>query len=113
MTQSERLLHRIAGHITNSGYRYLAHAVDLARELSPSPFRRLTTTLYPLVADRFAVSHETVTRSIARAVQDIWLNGDRDVLEEIAGRQLAGKPSPGEVIYFLATYLNDRNGITS
>ena len=22
MTQSERLLHRIAGHITNSGYRY-------------------------------------------------------------------------------------------
>ena len=65
------------------------------------------------MADRFAVSHETVTRSIARAVQDIWLNGDRDVLEEIAGRQLAGKPSPGEVIYFLATYLNDRNGITS
>ena len=44
MTQSERLLHRIAGHITNSGYRYLAHAVDLARELSPYPFRRLTTS---------------------------------------------------------------------
>lgn len=100
MTQSERLLHRIAGHITNSGYRYLAHAVDLARELSPYPFRRLTTTLYPLVADRFAVSHETVTRSIARAVQDIWLNGDRDVLEEIAGRRCRANPLPGRSFTF-------------
>lgn len=110
MTNTEKLLRRMAGHITNSGYRYLACAIDLALTQNDYPFRRLTTALYPQVAELNQVSQETVTRSIARAVQDIWERGDRELLEEIAGRQLAGKPSPGEVIYFLATYLEEAAG---
>lgn len=39
------------------------------------------------------------------AVDYCWINGDRDILNEAAGRKLKGKPSVGEFLDYLGAYL--------
>lgn len=102
----ERTLYRISGHPTLTGYRRLAAAVRCCLEAGCFPEHHLMTWLYPRIGAAFQRTPESVARSISRAVEDCWLYGDRRLLEQIAGRRLAEKPLPGEMIYLLYRYFS-------
>ena len=113
MNLTERTLRRIGGNSTNTGYRYLAYALDLLLEMDYFPFRKLIQEVYSKVAKEFNTTPDAVTRSIARTVVDIWDHGDRAFLQEISGRRLTDKPLPNELIYYLVTYLKEQESLAA
>lgn len=109
MDAVERLIGKIGGHVTRPCYRYLVAAVRYALELEEFPRGRLTKQFYPTVARSMGYDGKAagnrVGRGIARATEDIWTYGNRERLRELAEGEWRGKPSPGELIYYLREYL--------
>lgn len=101
----ETLIYWIAGRPTRVGYRYLAAAVEIVLQ-DGYPIRSLTTSLYPKIAEMTDSTTHSVARGLARAVDDCWEHGNRRALEQIVGRRLLEKTSPGEMIYYLVQYLS-------
>ncbi|WP_434311485.1 sporulation initiation factor Spo0A C-terminal domain-containing protein [Hominifimenecus sp. rT4P-3] len=101
----ETLIYWIAGRPTRVGYRYLTAAIEIVLE-DGYPIRSLTTSLYPKIAERTGATTHSVARGLARAVDDCWEYGNRNALEQLVGRRLLEKPSPGEMIYYLVRYLS-------
>ena len=97
---------KLSGHPTLVGYRQLAAAVRFCLEHDSFPARGLTITLYPNIANDYQRSPDSVTRSISRAVDDFWLYGNREKLEQIAGRKIREKPTPGEFSFYLYRYFS-------
>lgn len=105
MDTVERLVWEIGGHVTQKCYRYLEEAVRLSMALERFPRGELTKQFYPAVAKAMGLygkrAGTAVSRAVARATADAWDNGNKKRLQEIAGREWTGKPTPGELIYFL------------
>ena len=62
--------------------------------------------LYGEIAEREKKSARTVSRDIARAVEDLWECGDVKLLQKLLDRQMISGTSPGETIFLLANYLS-------
>ena len=105
MLTPRQLVFYISAHSNQIGYEYLTYALELVRS-DHSYIHKLTKELYPAVALQFGVDRRTAGRAIARAVSDCWENGSRGRLEEVVGRQVLTKPTPGELIAYLAGYLD-------
>ena len=95
------LLDRVAKHRTRIGYGYLETAVELVIRKGVFPAKGLMK-LYGEIAEREKKSARTVSRDIARAVEDLWECGDVKLLD----RQMISGTSPGETIFLLANYLS-------
>ena len=105
MDDVEKLISKVGGHVTRPCYRYLEEAVRCCLEMEEFPRGQLTKILYPMVAQRFGLkgrrAGKTVSRAVARAVADTWDCGDRGKLQAIAGGEWRGRPTPGELLYYL------------
>lgn len=83
-----------------SGYAYLQTAIVLT-VASPDLVRRLTHTLYPLVAERHHTTPGCVERAIRHAAAVAWDRGAAASLHRLLGRNgpiVIDKPTNGELI---------------
>ena len=99
------LLDRVAKHRTRIGYGYLETAVELVIRKGVFPAKGLMK-LYGEITEREKKSARTVSRDIARAVEDLWECGDVKLLQKLLDRQMISGTSPGETIFLLANYLS-------
>ena len=79
MTAVEQAIMSIGGHLYRRCYRVLCCAIQVEMSYFPESLQMKFIALE--VCRRIKMnSPNTVWRSIARAVEDIWDNGDMDVL---------------------------------
>jgi len=90
----------IAGHVGNRCYYILALSVKEMQKYYPDR-PPVMATIYSAVAKQIGSSVASVSKAVGRAVADIWENGDRKALEQIAGRKLVEKPSPKDLLVIL------------
>lgn len=89
------------------GYQYLTQAVALVMTDS-GLLKRLTLSLYPMVADQFATTSLRVERSIRHAIEVAWIEGSVDKQYAYFGNTIderRGKPTSGEFIARVAERL--------
>lgn len=100
----EKTLRRMGANGTKKGFWCLLWATFIALR-DPTILCEITHRLYPEVAGLCNMSVTNVARDLRTAVDYCWINGDRDILNEVAGRKLAVKPSVGEFLDYLCAYL--------
>lgn len=100
----ERVLRRIGMNGTKKGFWCLYWCVVFAME-DPTVLYAVMKRLYPAVAETCGMSRTNVERDLRSLVEWCWNYSDHDALCEIAGRKLMDKPSVGELVDYLASYL--------
>lgn len=75
------------------GYKYLVDAIGMAID-DPDIRGRVTTELYPGVAQHNGTSPQRVERAIRHAIRLIWDKGERDHIEEFFGRPISTRKKP-------------------
>lgn len=91
------------------GHIYLADAVELVIQ-NPSYLQGANKLLYPIIAEKYHISPESVSRGICRSVEDIWENGNHARLNMLANHKISKKPSPRDFIRLLSHYLESTPG---
>ena len=104
MKKIESLVRRLGICSVYRGYYYLVYAVELVL-LVVAYLLFMTKRLYPDIGKHFHTSASNVERSIRTIVTICWNEGNRNLLDRIAGYQLLRKPTTGEFISILAFYL--------
>ena len=83
-----------------SGFRYFCEAVSIALS-DHSKLGHMTKDIYPVIAEKYGVSPQTVARCIANAVQMAW-EQDNSTLRYITSRFRMGvsdkRPTPSELL---------------
>lgn len=93
-----------------SGYRYLKEAINQAAA-DQSLVRRLTTGLYPAVADVFQTTPSRVERAMRHSIETAWTRGDLETLHKRFGYTISaekGRPTVGEFVALAAEYVSGR-----
>lgn len=89
------------------GFQYLIEAVRLT-VLEPGYLTRLTTSLYPAVAERFSATASTVERAIRHAIDATWQRGRVEQINPFFGCRVAcreEKPTSGELIAMVSEHI--------
>lgn len=92
----------IPGHVR--GFTYLI-SILLAVIPDPSRLALVTKSLYPDVARTCGVTCSSVERALRTAISISWLNGGREVLEEMACHCLKKRPTTTEFLDIVADYI--------
>ena len=107
MDSAEELLQKLGIHAIYRGYPYLVCALKLVTR-NPEYLLYITKWLYPDVAKNFHSTESSVERSIRTAVNACWNEGNRELLNQLAGYDLTRKPTNGEFLSILSFYLTRR-----
>ena len=92
------------------GYTYLKEAINQT-VADQSLIRRLTTGLYPAVAEKFQTTPARVERAMRHSVEMAWERGDLEILHKRFGYAISadrGRPTVGEFIALAAEYVSGR-----
>ena len=95
-----RAVGRIAGRQYRECYRDLCAMVEAAIPCMPGTFA--LEGLYPAVQAAAGRLSEVLAKSVSRAAEDIWVNGDREELRRLLNHTPRYKPAPKELIQALA-----------
>ena len=103
----ERLLRqlRIPGKLKGVAYLRDAIASDF-RE--PDRTSYITKDLYPELAKRHGTKASRVERAIRHAIKVCWQDGDRQLLDQIAGFHLEKRPTNSQFIDLVSFYFRSR-----
>ena len=107
---TRRILNRLGINASVFGYVYIDYAVGLVKQ-DRELLNHVTSKLYPAVASHFGVSPTSVERTIRYAISNCWEKGNRQLLNDIAGRELTERPYTREFIAMLADYMEDSDTI--
>lgn len=97
------ILHEIGVPAHIKGYSYMRDAV-IRTVNDPSLLNRITTELYPQVAEAFCTTPSRAERAMRHAIEVAWDRGDLGVLQSWFGytvSNLKGKPTNSEFIAML------------
>ena len=100
----EQVLRYIGMNGTKKGFWCFYWGVVLALE-DPSLLVAVTKRLYPAVAEACGMNPVNVQRDMRTIVEWCWQYGDREALCDVAGRKLIDKPTVGELLDYVASYL--------
>ena len=103
----ETVLRALGGNGMKKGFAAVILGVSFALE-DPTVLYRVTKVLYPAIAEAMGMNEQAVLRDMRSLVTLCWEQGDRDTLNEVAGRRLFDKPTVGEFIDMLTGYLRRR-----
>ena len=103
----ETVLRALGGNGTRRGFAGIIWGVTLALE-DPNVLYAVTKTLYPAIGEAMDMNAQAILRDMRGEVAWCWETGDRNKLNEVAGRRLLDKPSVGEFIDMLAGYMRRR-----
>ncbi|MCD2492274.1 hypothetical protein LQE92_06470 [Lacrimispora sp. NSJ-141] len=104
MQKVYELTKQLGVKITNERATYLALATCLVIQ-DPSYMRHMGKRLYSDIAALLGKTPLSVSRGISRAVCECWDYGNHRFLNQVAGCRVLEKPSPAEMISFMADYL--------
>ena len=104
MTEVQDLIWQLGIPSTYRGSRYLREAVTLALE-DEDRLLSVAKDIYPLAAHKFQTDQSCVERNLRTVVCNFWQRGNRLFLNQLAGYELMDRPTPGEFISILSSYL--------
>ncbi len=103
MSNIEEVVSTFGGRQFLGCYRDLNLAIEIElMYLSERPQMKLVCAE---VCHRVDKSWSAVSKSLSRAIDDLWSYGERDVIEQYCNSWAHGKPTPHEFIYAVATQL--------
>lgn len=101
MCKIEEYIMLLGGHQYRSCYRDLCWAIYVVMESLPNSLQM--KFIVAEVCDRTNKSSpQSVWRSVARAVEDLWMSDDKDALGAVQYRWRWYRPKPLEFIYVVA-----------
>lgn len=104
MEEIESLIHSLGINATYRGYRYLSYAIFLALK-DEDYLLFIGKYLYTTIADKYNTTPIGVERNIRTVITTCWERGNRQLLKQAAPYPLVSKPSAGEFMDILVTYL--------
>lgn len=108
MTKTEALVRSVLGP-SGGDIRPLALAADLFAQRMfvdniPMDDVHVTKHIYPYVAKLLRKRADTTTRRVERLANRCWDIGDRERLNQIAGKPLRMCPAPKDMLVYFAFY---------
>ena len=98
---ADRLLRSIGASGRYTGFDYAVYMIEQVVD-SQESIRLITKRLYPETARHFGVKPHSVEHALRTLISACWTHGDRDALNEIAGRPLIQAPSNADFIDMMA-----------
>lgn len=93
------------------GYNYLRYAIEITVQ-DFSIVNKITTRLYPEIANKFDTTNSRTERAIRHAIEVGWLRGNEDLIIKLFGYSISadkGKPTNSEFIATVADYIIMQN----
>ena len=87
------------------GYYFVAEAIRMTMEFQERPMK-ITKDIYPCLARKYRSTPTNIEHDIRTMVNVCW-EGNKKLLDEIAGYPLEYKPTNSEFIDMLAYYLRE------
>ena len=103
----ETVLRALGGVGTKKGFTGIIWGVTFALE-EPDMLYEVTKGLYPAIAEQMGMTVTAILRDMRSVVTLCWDMGDRETMNEVAGRKLMDKPTVGEFIDMMTGYLRRR-----
>ena len=91
-----------------TGFRMICSAINLAIQ-DDSRLYSIGKNIYAPIAVEYSTSALNVERNIRTVIDTFWVNGNRSMLNEIAGYPILFRPSPTEFIDLIASYIERTN----
>ena len=104
---ADRLLRSIGASGRYTGFDYAVYMIEQVVD-SQESIRLITKRLYPETARHFGVKPHSVERALRTLIRSCWVYGDRDALNNVAGRTLTQAPSNSDFLDMLAAYIRDK-----
>ena len=95
--ETSNLLRRLGVNNSYIGFRYTLYGV-IRSVHEPDLLSYISKGLYVEIAVRYKTSVGCVERNIRTIINTIWLHGDRNLLNQVFGFELAQKPRNGAII---------------
>ena len=99
------LIRRLGANSKYKGYFFVAEAVKISMGYQYKPLR-ITKDIYPCLARKYRSTPTNIEHDIRTMVNVCW-EGNKKLLDEIAGYPLEYKPTNSEFIDMLAYYLRE------
>lgn len=96
------VLDRIGGNVCYMGYGYCLTGLEYMLVSRKGHFR-ITSDIYPIIAEAHNTSVSNVERNIRTMVDACWYDGDRELIQRICHRK--HKPSNGAFLAGLYSHL--------
>lgn len=103
-----QLLRRLGVNSSYVGFRYAFRAILLNMQ-NPERVTYISKGLYAEIAAEFHTTVSCVERDIRTVVTIIWLHGDHDLLDELFGFHVSGRPRNASFIDAVSHYLMVQN----
>ena len=100
----ELLIRSLGINATYRGYRYLYYGIKLCLE-NEDYLLCISKLLYPEIARMFHASSSSVERDLRTVIRVCWEKGNIDLLRSIALQPLNSRPTAGEFLDILVSYL--------
>lgn len=84
------------------GYNYIITSIELL-QTGQASLQNISSTLYPLIANRYEISHFSAEHSIRTAIRSAWGYGDHRFQTKLFGDDY---PSNARFFAILMTYLD-------
>ncbi|MFQ9516626.1 MAG: sporulation initiation factor Spo0A C-terminal domain-containing protein [Eubacterium sp.] len=104
--ETQKVLRQLGANGSYMGFSYTVYGVAKTIE-NPELIVYICKGLYIEIAQHFHVNIGSVERNIRTVVKTIWKHGDRELLDEIFGKELTVKPRNNMFIDALSQYIVD------
>ncbi|MDD6044837.1 MAG: sporulation initiation factor Spo0A C-terminal domain-containing protein [Clostridia bacterium] len=98
----ERLI-RIGATPEYTGHKYLVQGIIMSMQ-DESLLNRVTTGLYPAIAEKYNTGAANVERSIRTVISAIWCEADNKELRDMMGRSYLVQPGNAKFIGILSKH---------
>ena len=106
MREIEEYVASFGGRQFRQCYRDLCIAIEVERaHISERPPMKI---ICAEVGRRTKKNRKAVSKSLSRAIEDLWYYGDREKIMQCCGHKQSGKPTPQEFIYAAARELGNK-----
>lgn len=104
---TEKVLRALGVNGAYMGYYYMVYALSKVVE-NEMLLTYISKGLYVEIAAKFHTTVPCVERNLRTVVQVVWNYGDREMLEEMAGKELDKRPGNSEFIDIVSGYLKEK-----
>lgn len=105
---ADRLLRTLDASGKYIGFRYVLYMIELVMDDQDDSYQMMKK-MYPMTAEKFCVTPETVERATRTLIQSCWDRADHSAFNLIAGAELERRPTNKQFIDMLVAYLREVN----
>lgn len=105
---ADRLLRSLGATGRLTGFDYAVFMIEQIVNAQGS-IHLITKRLYPETAKHFGVKPHAVERALRTLINSCWVYGDREILNDVAGRTLTRAPSNSDFLDMMAAYIKNKN----